>query len=280
MYLLRALRTLSIALACSIAAPCLAQCPPARFDEPSQVRITGQSVLVVVHASSAFDSRVATKRGVDEAVSFAKRHRIPVIYMQDDTAESTYFAADCAPDYRVRSQGGEVAFDLGRATHVYIAGGHLELCMSTALHEMLLQWSRRPAPNLRVTYFMDAVYSNGKLIDPSDPFYGDFDRFLSIVTYGRPGGEQWPKLTLLETMGIIRREDHELEYIRQALPRWDRTFPPAYRVDVRLNDSVAKVLRPAPGWHPPTLSFHFVDSALGVVSPECLEAGSPERCAP
>jgi len=114
---------------------------------------------------------------------------------------------------------------------------------------------------------MDCIYSNDKVIDPSDPFDADFLKFRNIVTYGRPGGDHWPKLSLLETMGIIVREDHELEYIKQILPRWDRTMPKAYRVEVQLNGSVTKVLQAAPGWRPPTLSFHFVDSAINLSSP-------------
>jgi hypothetical protein len=114
---------------------------------------------------------------------------------------------------------------------------------------------------------MDAIYSNGKLVEPGAPFYDDFQRFMGVVTYGRPGGEHWPKLNLLETMGVIVREDHEMEFLKQALPRWDTTFPASYRVELQLNDSVKKVLRPATGWHPPTLLFHFVDSALNFTQP-------------
>lgn len=148
--------------------------------------------------------------------------------------------------------------------HLYIVGGHLELCLSAALHDILLQWSKQPPRNLTVTYLMDAIYSNGKLVDPAEPYYGDFVKFMNVVTYGRPGGEHWPKLSLLETMGVIIREDHEMLYLKQVLPRWDRTFPPSYRVELQLNDSVKKVLRPAAGWHPPTLLFHFVDSAINL----------------
>jgi len=243
-----------------------ATCPPHEFVQPAQVRLRGDSVMIVVHASSTYDARFSTKRGLDEAVRFAKNNNIPVIYLQDDSPERFYFMEDCAPDFWVFSQGGEIGFDVP-ASHVYIAGGHVELCLSTALHDILYQWSRRPPRNLRVTYLMDAIYSNGKVIDPSDPFYGDFTRFLDIVTYGRPGGEHWPKLSLLETMGIIVKEEHEFEYIKQILPRWDTTFPKNYRVEVQLNDSVVKVLRSAPGWHPPTLSFEFVDSAINLASP-------------
>lgn len=217
--------------------------------------------MIVVHASSTYDSRIATKRGLDEAVKFAKNNRIPVVYLQDDSPERAYFMEDCAPDYWVFSKEGDISFAVA-PSHVYIAGGHLELCMSTALNDILFQWAKRTPGDFTVTYFMDAIYSNGKVIDPSDPFYEDFSRFLNIVTYGRPGGEHWPKLTLLETMGIIIKEEHELEYIRQILPRWDRTFPKNYRVEVQLNGSVKKVLRSSSGWNPPTLLFHFVDSAF------------------
>ncbi|MBE0615466.1 MAG: hypothetical protein IH604_17495 [Burkholderiales bacterium] len=241
-------------------------CPPHKFAQPDQIRIKGDSVMIVVHATSTFDSRISTKRGLDEAVRFAKNMRIPVIYLQDDSPEQFYFMEDCAPDYWVYSDGGEITFDV-TPTHVYIAGGHLEICLSATLHDVLFQWAKRSPGHFTVTYLMDAIYSNGKIIDPSDPFYPDFARFRDIVTYGRPGGEHWPKLSLLETMGIIVKEEHELEYIKQILPRWDKTFPKSYRIEVQLNDSVKKVLRATPGWNPPTLLFQFVDSAINLSNP-------------
>lgn len=245
-----------------LALPSLATCPASAFAKPSEVRLTGDAVMIVTHATSTHDARFSTKRGVDEAVRFAKANRIPVITLQDDSPEQFYFMEDCSPDYRVYSQGGEIDFDVP-VSQLYIVGGHLEMCLSATLHDVLYQWAKKyPPRNLTVTYFMDAIYSNGRLVDSGDPFYPDFQRFMGIVTYGRPGGEHWPKLSLLETMGVIRREDHELEYIRQILPRWDRTFPDHWRVEVQLNDSVKKVLRKAPGWNPPTLLFRFVDSAL------------------
>ena len=243
-----------------------AACPPHELTPPARVKLAGEAVMIVVHATSTHDARFSSKRGMDEAVRFARERRIPVIYLQDDSPEQFYFMEDCAPDHWVFSQGGEVTFDVA-PSHLYIAGGHLELCMSAAVHDVLHQWANKPARNLTVTYFMDAIYSNGKAIDASDPFYKDFVRFMGIVTRGRTGGEHWPKLNLLETMGVIQDEDHELEYIKQILPRWDRTFPESYRVEVQLNDSVKKVLRPAPGWKPPTVLFHFVDSALNLSRP-------------
>jgi len=239
--------------------------------KPSQVRLDGDSVMIVVHQSSTYDARFSTKRGIDEAVRFARKNRIPRVYLQDDTPDEYYFMEDCEPDYWVFSQGGEISFNV-TPTHVYIVGGHLELCMATALNDILQQWRQRPPRDFTVTYFMDAIYSNGKMIDPSDPFYADFDKFMSIVAYGRPGGEHWPKLNLLETMGIIVREADQLEYARQILPRWDRTFPEGYRVAVKLNDSNEKVLQAAPGWSPPTVLFHFVDSAINLTEPKVLRS--------
>jgi hypothetical protein len=244
-----------------------AACRQHDITPPEKVKINGDSVMIVVHQSSTYDARFSTKRGVDEAVRFAKDRKIPVIYLQDDTPDEYYFMADCYPDHWVFSAGGENSFDV-TVGHVYIVGGHLELCLSAALHDIINQWAKRPPRNYTITYLMDAIYSNGKMIDPSDPFYHDFDRFLSIVTYGRPGGEHWPKLSLLETMGIIKNEEHELNYIKQILPRWDTTFPDNYRIDVQLNNSVKKVLRSAEGWFPPTVTFHFVDSALLLSEPQ------------
>jgi hypothetical protein len=241
----------------------LAACRQHEITKPSQVKIDGDSVMIVVHESSTYDARFSAKRGLDEAVKLAKRNDIPTIYLQDDTPDEYYFMEDCYPTYWVFSQGGEISFEV-LPSHLYIVGGHLELCMSSALHDIIYQWAQRPPRNYTVTYLMDAIYSNGKMIEPSDPFYADFSRFMGIVSYGRPGGEHWPKLSLLETMGIIIREDNELEYIKQILPRWDTTFPETYRIELQMNDSVKKVLRSAEGRSPPTVLFHFVDSALNL----------------
>jgi hypothetical protein len=257
------LKRLCLLLLLVIAPPAWSACPKHEITPPDQVRIADDSVMIVVHQSSTHDARFSTKRGIDEAVRFAKARKIPVIYLQDDTPDEFYFMEDCYPEHWVYSQGGEISFEV-TASHVYIVGGHLELCMSIALHDIIYQWSKRAPRDFTVTYLMDAIYSNGRMIEPTDPFYTDFDRFMGIVTWGRPGGEHWPKLSLLETMGIIRREEHELDYIRKILPRWDRTFPSNYRIAAKMNDSVTKVLRAAPGWHPPTILFHFVDSALNL----------------
>jgi len=243
-----------------------ASCPEAPLEDPQTVRVDARSVLLVVHASSTYDARLTSKRGTDEAVRFAREQGMPVIHLQDETPARFYFTEDCAPDRRVRSEGGEVRFALP-ATQLYVVGGHLELCLMTALEDILYQWAAGPPTSRTVTYLMDGIYSNGKMVDPGDPFYADFQRFMGVVSYARPGGEHWPKLSLLETMGVIVREDHQLEYLRQVLPRWDTTFPPNYRIEVQLNDSVKKVLRAAPGWNPPTLLFHFVDSAVNLASP-------------
>ena len=244
-----------------------AACADHPFADPTQIRLRGDAVMIVTHGTSTHDARFSAKRGIDEAVRFAREKRMPVVYLQDDSPLQYYYMEDCAPDHWVASQGGEVTFDVP-ARHLYIVGGHLELCLSQTLHDVLYQWARKyPPRNLTVTYFMDAIYSNGKLVEPSAPFYEDFQRFMGIVTYGRPGGEHWPKLNLLETMGVIIREEHELEYLRQALPRWDTTFPANWRVELQLNNSVKKVLRAAPGWNPPTLLFRFVDSALNLTQP-------------
>jgi hypothetical protein len=255
----------------------LSACPPHKVTEPSQVKLESDSVMIVVHASSTYDARFSAKRGIDEAVAFAKSKGIPVVYLQDDSPEQFYFTEDCAPNYWVYSEGGEISFDI-LASHVYIVGGHLELCMSTALHAILFQWAKTPPRNREVTYLMDAIYSNGRQVEPSDPFYGNFERFLNVVTYGRPAGEHWPKLSLLETMGTIVRENDELEYLTKVLPRWDRTFSNAYRVQVRLNHSMPKVLRSAEGQKPPTVQFHFIDSAVNLSSPFCTAGFRVQEC--
>ena len=250
-----------------------ATCPPHAPTPPQKIRSQAGRLMIVVHATATHDARYATKRGVDEAVRYARRQKIPVIYLEDDTPGEFYFMEDCAPDHWAFSQGGEIRFPVD-ADHLYILGGHLELCLSATLHDILLQWARQPARDRRVTFLMDAIYSNGKLVDRTDPFWPDFVRFMDIVTYGRPGGEHWPKLTLLESMGIIVRQDHEVEYARQVLPRWDRTFPDSWRVELLFNGKLQTVLRAGDGWQAPALRFDFVDSALVYSWPQCNNGDS------
>lgn len=260
-----------------LSAPSLAVCPARTLTDPSRVKIDNDRVLLVVHASASYDSRYVTKRGVDEAVRFAKHERIPVIYLQDDSGDQYYFMDDCQPTYWVQSAGGEFSFDLSRVRQVYVVGGHLELCLYETLGELVYQWGRAKPADHRITYFMDGIYSNGKFVDPADPFYRDFDRFMGIVSYGRPSGEYWPKLSLLETMGVIVRPENEYEYAKQVLPRWDRSLPPSYRVELRVNQAATRVLRPAQGRTSPSMQFHFVDSALAANLSDC---GEYDACDP
>jgi hypothetical protein len=234
-------------------------CPPHATTAPSDVHLRGDTVLIVTHATSFHDARYATKHGVDEAVRFAKSHRIPVVYLQDDESPELYFMEDCRPDYWVRSQDGEVAFDV--PPNVLVAGGHLELCLSRTLHDVLDRWSKGPPRHWTLTYLMDAIYSNGRLVLPEDPYYDDLQRFMNVVTFGRPGGETWPKVSLLETLGVIGRLQREREFLKRTLPHWERTMPENARVKLRLHGTTREVLRPGAGPNPPTLAFQFVESA-------------------
>ena len=250
----------AIALAAASWAAAASACPPHAYTPAADVRLAGDSVLIVTHATAFHDARYATKHGVDAAVRFAKAHRIPVVYLQDDESPELYFMEDCRPDYWVRSQDGEIAFDVP-ATHVFVAGGHLELCLSRTLHDVLERWAKEPPRNRALVYLMDAIYSNGKLVEQGDPYYEDLQRFMGVVTYGRPGGETWPKVSLLETMGVIGRLQRERDYLRRILPHWERTMPETVRVKLHLNGTAKEVLRAVTGTRPPTLLFQFMDSA-------------------
>lgn len=248
-------------LAAGVSLPSFAACPKHGFTDPADVRLSGNAVMIVTHASSNDDGRIATKLGVDQAVRFAKDRRIPVVYLQDDRPEEAYFMEDCNPDYWVFSTG-EVRFDVP-ASRLYLIGGHLEECMSATVHDVLLNWSRKPRRNLTVTYFMDGIFSNGRNIQESDPYIRRYRRFLDIATYNKPGGEHFQKITLLETMGVIMDRGRQYEYLERILPHYERTLPD-YRVEVKLMDWPAKVLQRGRGDRPPVLRFHFIDSAISV----------------
>lgn len=242
-------------------AAALAACPPRELSDPAKVRLRGDAALIVTHASSNDDGRLASKFGVDAAVRFARHQGMPVVYLQDERPAENYFMEDCRPDHWVRSLDGEVEFDFD-AAQVFVAGGHLEACLARTLNDVLDAWMRKPRRDLTLTFFMDGIFSNGKSLEEADPYYRDFQRFMGIVTYGRPAGEHFNKLTLLEIMGIVLRERDQFRYLERVLPRFERILPADYRVELRVGDSRnVRVLRPGRGRGAPVLRFEFIDSA-------------------
>ena len=240
--------------------PALALCPPRTMSDPAQVRFNSDSLMIVTHASSNDDGRLSSKFGVDAAVRHARLNRVPVVYLQDDRPAQNYFMEDCKPDHWVFSMDGEVKFDVS-ASHLYVAGGHLEECLSRTLHDVLEIWSKKPRRDLTVTYFMDGIFSNGKRIEPEDPYHKSFVRFMGVVNYARPAGETFPKLNLLETMGLIINEQRQFDYLTRVLPHFARTLPD-YRVELAMSDTNrTRVLQPGKGRLPPVLRFEFIDSA-------------------
>lgn len=235
-------------------------CQNHAYANASAIQIDSKALMIVTHASSTHDARFASKRGTDEAIQFARDHRIPRVYLGDDTPERYYYMDDCDPDYWFRSQGGELDFEV-RPAQVYLIGGHLELCLNTTMNAVLYSWSRQPPRNRTMTLFMDAVYSNGRSITPEMPYYPAMQKAMSVIMYGRPMGEHWGKVSLLTTMGILRREHWRTEYLKSVLPRYDTTLPD-YRVELQINDDRPLQLQAGRDWQAPTLRFHFVDSSL------------------
>src|SRR5262245_7310305 len=182
------MRLLTVLLLVLVSGAATAACRRPELTDPKLVQLKGDAVLIVTHASSTHDARLSTKRGVDEAVVFARSKRIPVIYLKDGTPGRYYFMEDCRPDYWVSSADGEITFDV-TPSQVYVAGGHLEVCLLATLNDVIHAWAKKPKRNLTVTYLMDAIYSNGNSVEESDPYYADFRKFMGVVTYGRPGGD-------------------------------------------------------------------------------------------
>ena len=243
--------------------PCLAQayCPARPLSPPDQVSLDADSVLIVTHASARHDTRFATKQGLDHATGVARIKGIPLVYLHDDAAEQDYFAKDCAPEYWVLSENGELGFPV-LPSHVYVAGGHLEQCLFHTVQDVVFSWSLQPERDLTLTFLMDAIYSNGELVSDSDDYNANFSAFMRVLAHGRAEEEDpWPKITLLETMGVIGQSRQALEYLRRALPNFEDKLPPGYRVELHLNDASVMVLRDEPAWSSPTLRFRFLDSA-------------------
>lgn len=238
----------------------LATCHKPEFVDPSQVTPNSDAILIVTHASSSYDTRLASKRGIDTAVSFAKSQGIPVIYLQDKTPEENYFLADCFPDYRVFSQDGELPFEV-KASHVYVVGGHLEQCLFRTIEGVINSWARQQIRDLTLTFLMDGIYSTGEMVEESDPYYMDFDRFTRFIAHRRTHLDPAPKFTLLETLGVIGQQEKELEFLTRALPNYGEVLSSVYEVELSLNNALTQKIQSDPEETLARIRFDFVDSA-------------------
>lgn len=248
---------LALAL-CSKAA--LAVCLQPQFNDPSQVKPNSDAVLLVTHASSTYDTRLSSKRGIDKAVSFAKSKGIPVIYLQDNTPAEKYFTADCSPDYRVFSRDGELPFEV-KASRVYVVGGHIEQCLSRTIEGVINSWARQQTRNLSLTFLMDSIYSTGELVEESDPYYDAFSQFRRIIAHRRTDADPMPKLTLLETLGVIDQEESEIEFLARTLPNSGEVLTSRYKVELSLNSMLTRQIEAEPEGAIARIRFNFVDSA-------------------
>ena len=243
----------------------LATCQRPPFTPPSQVSLDSDTVLLVTHASTTYDTRLSSKLGVDRAVRAARKKGIPVVYLEDRTPEDQYFTADCSPDYRVFSRDGEVPFEV-KASRVYVVGGHLEHCLARTVNDVIASWARQPVRSRNLTFLMDGIYSTGELIEESDPFYQDFRQFKRAIAHRRTDADPSPKFSLLETLGLIDRAEAELEFLRRALPNSGEVLTSAYDVVLSLNGALSQKIRGEPEQAAARIRFNFVDSATRSVA--------------
>jgi hypothetical protein len=258
-----AMKSLLLVLLALFAGLAQAYCPSPTLGTPDEIRADQDSLLILTHASTKFDGRLATKYDVDRATQFARQHGIPMIYLQDDAAEANYFTEDCAPQYWLHSANGELGFEV-QSSNVYVAGGHLEQCLFTTVNEVIASWAGQERRDLSLTYLMDAIYSSGELIRDSDDYAADYGMFMRVLDYGRADDAPWPKITLLETAGLIRQQDRMVDYLKRTLPNFASGFSRGYRVELYLNDDEVAVLQDPPLWDTPVLQIRFVNSALGL----------------
>jgi hypothetical protein len=238
----------------------LAYCPPRTLGTPEDVSLDRDSVLIVTHASTKYDPRLASKEGVDLATLFARRKGIPMVYLQDDSTDPNYFTEECTPEYWLHSANGELGFEV-RTSNVYLAGGHLEQCLFNTVTDVLFSWSAQDERDLSLTFLMDAIYSSGELIRDSDDYFPTYSTFMRILNHGRSEEGPWPKITLLETAGLISQQKRVVDYLKRALPSFENALLQNYRIELYLNDSEVAVLQDTLLWDAPVLQIRFVDSA-------------------
>ncbi|UOF01369.1 hypothetical protein [Bdellovibrio reynosensis] len=87
--------------------------------------IANRHALLVVHATTEFDTTKTAAAGIDQLVQDFKSQGRPVIYLVSDQSEkgnSRWYTADRSPDFAIFSEGGEHNLPI-RANEVTVAGG-------------------------------------------------------------------------------------------------------------------------------------------------------------
>jgi hypothetical protein len=240
-----------------------AYCPPRALSTADEVRVDQDSLFIVTHASTKYDARLATKLGLDLATGFARSHGIPMVYLQDDAIEANYFTEECTPEYWLYSASGELGFEV-QSSNVFLAGGHLEQCLFTTVGDVIASWAGQEERDLSLTFLMDAIYSSGELVRDSDEYFADYSTFMRILNHGRMEDGPWPKITLLETAGLINQQKNLVDYLKRTLPDFEISLPRDYRIELYLNDDEVAVLQDPALWSTPVLQIRFMDSASRV----------------
>ena len=236
-----------------------AYCPPRPLGTPDEIKVEQDSLFVVTHASTKYDARLATKYGLDRATNFAKMRGIPMVYLQDDVIEANYFTEECSPEYWLYSANGELGFEV-QSSNVFFAGGHLEQCLFTTVTDVISSWAAQKERDLSMTFLMDAIYSSGELVGEGDEYFANYSTFMRVLNHGRAEEGPWPKITLLETAGLIGQQKNLVDYLKRTLPNFEYALPRDYRIELYLNDDEVAVLQDPPLWSTPVLQIHFVDS--------------------
>ena len=135
---------------------------------PRQVNVQEpltRPVLLVVHASTAFDEDKTAARGIDEKIKAFKARKLPVIYLMEPCYESDWFwyPKDRNPDYAVYSAGGEHNLPLATGD-VTIVGGFFgdydchHGCHFKALADSISRHFLRTKTSLNIHLPFNAIY--------------------------------------------------------------------------------------------------------------------------
>lgn len=251
-----------------------ASCGVPKFTPSENVKLTGDKVMIVTHPSTQWDGQFSSKFGMDAAVKFAKKQKIPVIYLEDSNSYNadSYFFADCKPDYWVASGGGEFSFGVP-VSHVYTVGGHWEMCQAGTMSDLMHIWAAHEPRDLTITQVMDGLYTAGEHFRSSDSYYARYKAFMDVVTYGHPDDWPFPKLNLLESMGIIQNIDAQIEFLTRELPPY-HLLSSIFQVEMYLNGKLVRILQKSKDKKFPTLKIEFVDSLY--VSGEPIPSSIPK----
>lgn len=226
-------------------------CPIPSFTPENQIKLSSDSLLIVTHPSDVYDGRRVAKPGIDKAISWAKKEKIPLLYLweKDPALNHGYYPESCSADYTIASVEGEHTLsDL--PNHIISIGGRYDRlettgCMVRTHRDIFKAWSKKTNEDLKLTIIADATYLYGAMHPDDLAFDMWWSEINRITNTTGTQDDNRRILSLTEMLEILAKFEDEMEWGRKSnlaklsfisdhIPNSD-IISPQYQIEYQVN---------------------------------------------